>query len=104
MSDDAVGILPDDELDEEQTKFGPTSDDFLEDEEIVEVDLEGLHDDVLPVEEDEFGALTDEFGEPVKPDVVDDEEDDDEEDFYTDEDDEARYNFKVEEDSLEEGY
>lgn len=104
MSDDAVGILPDDELEEEQTKFGPTSDDFLEDEEIVEVDLDALHEDELAPIEDEFGSLTDEFGDTLKPELGEDEEEDDEEDFYSDEDDEARYNFKADEDPLEEGY
>jgi hypothetical protein len=103
MSDDVAGILPDDELDEEQTKFGPTGADFLEDEELIEVDLDALHEDVLPVE-DEFGSLADEFGDTLKPEVGEDEEDDDEEEFYTDEDDEARYNFKADEDPLEEGY
>ena len=104
MSDDAVGILPDEEIEEEQPKFSPTGNDFLGDEEIIEVDLEALHEDVLPIEEDEFGSLTDEFGDAVKPEVGEEEEDDEEEDFYSDEDDEARYNFKADEDPLEEGY
>jgi hypothetical protein len=124
MSDDVVGVIPDDNLDDETQGFGPTSDDLTDDTDAdlaVIDDLDVLADDAEhPLEDDGFLFEDDELlGQKKKKKsevAVEDEElvgvgiieeeieEDDDEDFFGDEDDEARYNYRAEEDLLDEGF
>lgn len=120
MNDDVVGIIPDENLDDDTQGMGPAVDDLIDEEDLVNADdLDVLAEDAAHVAEDEDflfeeddtlgtvkkkrvvdSEVSDEFAELI----VDEDEEDDEDDFIGDEDDEARYNFRADEDSLDEGF
>lgn len=119
MSDNITGIIPDDNIDEDGQVFSIPEEDLIEDEDLGAVDdldvlvddvsAVGLEDEFLFDEDDSLGSIKkkrvliegdegDEFSEE------DFDEDEDEDDLITEEDDEARYNYRAEEDPLDEGY
>lgn len=119
MSDDVVGVIADENLDEDQQGLGPTGDELAEEGELVDIDdldvlpddvAHGLEDEGFLFEEDELVGTKKKKSDPAVADefaveeVVGEEDPDDEEDFYGDEDDEARYNYRAEEDVLDDGF
>ncbi len=116
MDDDKTGIIPDENLDDDASF--DLGEDVLE-EEIENVDdLEVIGESIAEVEGDEdfYFDEDDTLGSSRKKKVIgeneddelsedfDEEEDDDDDDFYTEDDDEARYNYKGDEDALDEGF
>jgi hypothetical protein len=119
MSDNITGIIPDDIIDEDGQVFGLSEDGLIEDDLGVVDDLDVLVDDVAAVgledeflfdEDDSLGSVKKkrvlvegEEGDEFADEIFDEDEDDDD-DLITEEDDEARYNYRAEEDPLDEGY